>query len=150
VVQFLPKLLPSCCGVALILKFREGRTGVEWNLVTSRKMAPALVVEAQHTSGIYHIQGFGGVVGENSRFIPGPTIGDGAQLVAAIHGINSLQQMAMMTSDPHGARRKLSKALRALPILRKPSRLEDVLRLLRQPVLPLSVGFGGLGSHHPR
>jgi len=41
VVQFLPKLLPSCCGVALILKFRQGRTGVEWNLVTSRKMAQA-------------------------------------------------------------------------------------------------------------
>ncbi len=67
VVQFLPKLLPSCCGVALILKFREGRTGVEWNLVTSRKLAPALVVEAQHTSGIYHIQGIGGFVGENRR-----------------------------------------------------------------------------------
>ena len=29
-------------------------------------MAPALIVEAQHTSGIYHIQGIGGVVGEQA------------------------------------------------------------------------------------
>jgi DNA-binding NtrC family response regulator len=71
------------------------------------------------------------------RFFPGTKIKDGTQLVAAIHAINPFQQMAFMTSDPHGARRKLSKALRHLPILRKPFRLEEVLRLLRQPVLPL-------------
>jgi CheY-like chemotaxis protein len=75
------------------------------------------------------------------KFIPGQTIKNGAQLVAAIHGINSLQQMAIMTSDPQEARRNLPKVLRGLPILRKPFRVEQVLRLLRQPVLPLSVSL---------
>jgi DNA-binding response OmpR family regulator len=72
------------------------------------------------------------------KFIPGQTIKNGAQLLTAIHAINALQQMALMTSDPHGAQGKLPKVLRGLPILRKPFRLEEVLRLLRQPVLPLS------------
>jgi CheY-like chemotaxis protein len=72
-------------------------------------------------------------------FFPGARIENGAQLVIAIHGTNPLQQMAMMTSDPPAARRNLPKALRHLPILRKPFRIEQVLRLLRQPVLPLSV-----------
>jgi DNA-binding NtrC family response regulator len=71
------------------------------------------------------------------RFFPDIKIKDGAQLVAAIQGINPLQQMAMMTSDPQGARRNLPKALRHLLILRKPFKIEQVLRLLRQPVLPL-------------
>jgi CheY-like chemotaxis protein len=72
------------------------------------------------------------------RFFPGTKIGDGAQLVAAIHGINPLQTMAIMTSDPQDARRDLPKALHHLPVVRKPFRVEQVLRLLRQPVLPLN------------
>jgi CheY-like chemotaxis protein len=73
------------------------------------------------------------------RFFPGTKIRDGAQLLTAIHRINPHQQMGMMTSDPKEARRNLPKALRSLPILRKPFRVEQVPRLLRQPVLPLSV-----------
>jgi DNA-binding NtrC family response regulator len=73
-------------------------------------------------------------------FLPDARIENGAQLVTAIHGLNPLQQMAMMTSDPTAARRNLPKALRGLPILRKPFRIEQVLRLLRQAVLPLSMG----------
>ena len=71
------------------------------------------------------------------RFFPGTKIRNGAELVTAIHAVNPLQQMAIMTSDPQRARRKLPKVLRHLPVLRKPFRLEEVLRLLRQPVLPL-------------
>jgi DNA-binding NtrC family response regulator len=70
-------------------------------------------------------------------FFPDARIENGAQLVTAIHGINPLQHMAMMTSDPQAARRNLPKVLRNLPILRKPFQIEQVLRLLRQPVLPL-------------
>jgi DNA-binding NtrC family response regulator len=73
-------------------------------------------------------------------FFPDGRIENGAQLVTAIHGITSLQRLAMMTSDPQAARRNLQQELRSLPILRKPFRIEQVLRLLRQPVLPLSVG----------
>ena len=71
------------------------------------------------------------------RFFPGSKIKDGAQLATAIHGINPAQRMAIMTADPQDARRNLPKALQHLPILRKPFRIEQVLRLLRQPVLPL-------------
>ena len=71
------------------------------------------------------------------RFFPGAKIKDGVQLVTAIHGINPLQTMAIMTADPEGARENLPQALRHLPVLRKHFRLEQVLRLLRQPVLPL-------------
>jgi DNA-binding NtrC family response regulator len=71
------------------------------------------------------------------RFIPGVKIKNGAQLVSAIHGLNPLQEMAIMTSDPQDARRNLPKTLRGLSILRKPFRIEQVLRLLRQPMLPL-------------
>jgi two-component system, NtrC family, response regulator HydG len=71
------------------------------------------------------------------RFIPGTTIKNGAQLLAAIREINPIQRMAMMTSDPTEARGKLPHALRHLPIMRKPFNIEQVLRLLRQPVLPL-------------
>ena len=70
-------------------------------------------------------------------FIPGTKIKDGVQLVTAIHEINPLQRMAMMTSDPMEARGKVPHALRYLPIMRKPFNIEQVLRLLRQPVLPL-------------
>jgi DNA-binding NtrC family response regulator len=71
------------------------------------------------------------------RFIPGPTIKDGTQLLAAIHRINPFQQMAIMTAEPKEAREKLPQALQHIPVLRKPFRIEQVLRLLRDPVLPL-------------
>jgi CheY-like chemotaxis protein len=72
------------------------------------------------------------------RFFPGTKIKDGVQLAAAIHAINAHQQMAMMTADPIEARRNLPDDLRRLPVLRKPFRLEQLLRRLRQPVLPLA------------
>jgi CheY-like chemotaxis protein len=71
------------------------------------------------------------------QFIPGHKIKDGVQLVTAIHRINPLQQMAMMTSDPNEAQEKLPQGLLHLPILPKPFRVEQVIRLLRLPVLPL-------------
>ena len=71
------------------------------------------------------------------KFIPGPAIKDGVQLLAAIRGMNRLQPMALMTSDPKEARKKLPQALQYLPVIRKPFRLEQVLHLLRQPILPL-------------
>ena len=49
------------------------------------------------------------------RFFPGTKIKDGAQLVAAIHGINPLQQMAMMTSDPSCMAWSRMVAVRGLP-----------------------------------
>jgi hypothetical protein len=45
--------------------------------------------------------------------------------------------MAMMTADPKEAREKLPKALWHLPVLVKPFKVEQLLRLLRLPVLPL-------------
>jgi hypothetical protein len=45
--------------------------------------------------------------------------------------------MAIMTAVPNEAREKLPKALWQLPVLGKPFKLEQLLRLLRQPVLPL-------------
>ncbi|MGB9234119.1 MAG: response regulator [Terriglobales bacterium] len=71
------------------------------------------------------------------RFIPGVSIKHGVQLVTAIHGINPLQRMAIMTADPREAREKLPKALRNFPMLLKPFRIEQVLRLLREPIQPL-------------
>jgi two-component system, cell cycle sensor histidine kinase and response regulator CckA len=71
------------------------------------------------------------------RFIPGVRIKDGAQLLAAIHRINPHQQMGMMTSDPKEAREKLPQSLQHLPVLKKPFRMEQLVRLLRQPVLLL-------------
>ena len=70
------------------------------------------------------------------RFIPGTQIKDGVELVTAIHGINPHQPMALMSAVPERARSNLPQALRHLPVLRKHFRLEQVLRLLRQPVLP--------------
>jgi DNA-binding NtrC family response regulator len=70
-------------------------------------------------------------------FISGTKIKDGVQLVTAIHEINPLQRMAMMTAEPKKARGKLPNALRDLQVLRKPFKLERLLRLLREPVLPL-------------
>ena len=71
------------------------------------------------------------------RFIPGVKIKDAVQLLTAIQLINPFQQMAVMTAESNEARRNLPEALRHLPVLRKPFTLEQVLRLLRQPVLPL-------------
>jgi|SRR5271166_1565446 len=71
------------------------------------------------------------------RFIPGMKIKDGVQLVTAIREINPLQRMAMMTAGPKEARGKLPNALRDLQVLRKPFKLGQLLRLLREPVLPL-------------
>ena len=72
------------------------------------------------------------------RFFPGVRIKDCMQLVSAIQLINSFQPMAIMTAEPKEARGRLPQALQHLPVLRKPLRIEQVLRLLRQPVLPLS------------
>jgi hypothetical protein len=45
--------------------------------------------------------------------------------------------MAMMTADPKETREKLPKALWHLPVLVKPFKVEQLLRVLREPVLPL-------------
>jgi DNA-binding NtrC family response regulator len=71
------------------------------------------------------------------RFFPGTQIKDGVELVTAIHSINPAQRMAIMTAWSEEARGKLPQALRFLPLLEKPFRFEQVLRLLREPVLPL-------------
>ena len=71
------------------------------------------------------------------RFVPGAKIKDGVQLVTAIHEINPRQRMAIMTGVPNEAREKLPKALWHLPVLVKPFKVEQLLRLLRLPVLPL-------------
>ncbi len=71
------------------------------------------------------------------RFIPGVKIKDCIQLLTAIHLNSPFQPMAIMTADPKDAREKLPQALLHLPVLRKPFRIEQLLRLLRQPVLPL-------------
>jgi len=86
---------------------------------------------------VYEHQGPFAFVLSDYRFVPDAKIKDGVQLLTAIHLINPFQQMAMMTADPKDARRKLPQALRGIPVLRKPFRVEQVLRLLRQPVLPL-------------
>ena len=71
------------------------------------------------------------------RFVPGKKIKDGVQLVTAIHEINPSQRMAIMTAVPNEAREKLPKALQNLPLLVKPFKVEQLVRLLREPVLPL-------------
>jgi CheY-like chemotaxis protein len=71
------------------------------------------------------------------RFSPGTKIRDAAQLATAIHLINPFQPMAVMTANPKEAREKLPQDLRHLSVIGKPFQLEQLLRLLRQPVLPL-------------
>jgi hypothetical protein len=70
------------------------------------------------------------------RLIPGVNIEDCMRLVTAIHVINPFQRMAIMSADPKEAREKLPLALQHVPILRKPFKIEQLLRLLRQSVLP--------------
>jgi DNA-binding NtrC family response regulator len=70
-------------------------------------------------------------------FFPGVIIKDCMQLATAIHLINPLQQVAIMTAESKEAREKLRHSLRLFPVLRKPFKLEQLLRLLRQPMLPL-------------
>jgi len=86
---------------------------------------------------VYEHQGPFAFVLSDYRFVPGAKIKDGVQLVTAIHEINPRQRMAIMTGVPNEAREKLPKALWLLPVLLKPFRLEQLLRLLRLPVLPL-------------
>jgi DNA-binding NtrC family response regulator len=71
------------------------------------------------------------------KFISGMQIKDGVQLVTAIHGFNPAQRMAIMTAWRDEVREKLPQALRLLPVLEKPFRFEQMLRLLREAVLPL-------------
>jgi DNA-binding response OmpR family regulator len=78
-----------------------------------------------------------GFVLADYRFIPGVKIKDCMQLITAIHLINRFQKMAIMTAEANEVRRNLPQALRHLPVFRKPFRIEQLLRLLRQPVLPL-------------
>jgi DNA-binding response OmpR family regulator len=76
------------------------------------------------------------------RFIPGTRIKDCVELVTTIHLINPFQQMAIMSAS-HREARERPQALHNVPVLRKPFRIEQLLGLLRQPVLPLSF------VHHP-
>ena len=62
--SLLASLDPECSGswqnrgiFLLTPKFSQGRTRVKRGFVAALQMVPSLVVEAQHTSGIYHIQG---------------------------------------------------------------------------------------------
>ena len=86
---------------------------------------------------LYRKNGPFALVLSDYRFTPGTRIKDGVQLVAAIHETNPSQKMAIMTAVPNEAREKLPKALWHLRVLVKPFKLEQVLRLLREPVLPL-------------
>jgi ActR/RegA family two-component response regulator len=72
------------------------------------------------------------------RFVPGVNIKTCMQWVTAIHLINPFQQMAIMTADLQEVREKLPQELQHVAVLRKPFRVEQLLRLLRQPVLPLN------------
>jgi CheY-like chemotaxis protein len=91
---------------------------------------------------LYKKHGLWELVLTDYRFFPGTKIRDGVQLLAAIHGTNPFQQMAIMAADPKEVREKLPEALRNLPVLRKPFRIEELLRLLRQPVLPFNTMEG--------
>jgi hypothetical protein len=77
------------------------------------------------------------VVLDDYRFIPGVGIKGCMELMTAIHLINPFQQMAILSAEANEVRRNLPLALRHIPVLRKPFRIEQVLRLLRQPVLSL-------------
>ena len=50
----------------------------------------------------------------------------------------------LKSRSPTGARTEAPKALRLLPVLRKPFRLEQVLGFLREPVLPFWLAWRGL------
>ena|SRR6266496_278232 len=71
------------------------------------------------------------------RFVSGTKIKDGVQLVTTIHEMNPSQRMAIMTAEPTEARAKLPRALFHLRVLMKPFKVEQLVRLLREPVLPL-------------
>lgn len=86
---------------------------------------------------LYKTHGPWAFVLSDYKFFPSPEIKDGVQLVTAIHGINPVQRMALMTAWCDEARGNLAQALRFLPVLEKPFRFEQLLQLLRQPVLPL-------------
>jgi DNA-binding NtrC family response regulator len=70
------------------------------------------------------------------RFFPGTQIRDCMHLVTAIDAINAFQEMAIMTAHPKETRENLRHSLRQFPVLRKPFVMGQLLRLLRQPVLP--------------
>ena len=86
---------------------------------------------------IYKKNGPFALVLSDYRFISGAKIKDGVQLVTAIHEMNPSQRMAIMTAVPDEAREKLPKALQNLPLLVKPFKMEQLVRLLRESVLPL-------------
>ena len=62
------------------------------------------------------------------RLIPCPDIKNGMEFGTAIDGSNPFQQMAIMTADPRAAREKLPQGFTAPAVLRKPFRIEQVLR----------------------
>ncbi len=86
---------------------------------------------------LYKKHGLWAFVLSDYKFFPGPEIKDGVQLVTAIHAINPDQRMSIMTAWTQEAREKLPQALRYVPLLEKPFRFGQLLRLLREPVLPL-------------
>jgi DNA-binding NtrC family response regulator len=86
--------------------------------------------------GLYKKHGPFAFVLTDCRFLPGVNIKDCMQLVTAIHLINPFQQMAIMTAEASEVRKNLPEALHHLRVLRKPFKIEQLLRLLRQPVLP--------------
>ena len=100
---------------------------------------PSQPVESKHQKFLHRDgpegKGFGPA---GYRFIPSVNIKNCVQLVTAIHLINPFQQVGITIADLKKARGKLPRALRHLPVLRKLFRIEQLLRLLRQPVLPLS------------
>lgn len=52
-------------------------------------------------------------------------------MVTAIHEVNPLQRMAIMTADPKDAKRKLPEPLLGISVPRKPFNLAELLGLLR-------------------
>jgi hypothetical protein len=70
------------------------------------------------------------------RLIAGSEIKHGVELVTAIHSINPVQRTTM-TAWCDEVRGNLPEALRFIPVLRKAIPFEQVLRLLRESMLPL-------------
>ena len=67
-------------------------------------------------------------------FIPSPKVQNGLQLVREIRAINPKQRMAIHTSE---------KGLQApVPVLHKPYPIENLLRLLREPLKSLAAPLG--------